>query len=247
MNKALINKICSKFGFEIHGLSYMQKLKMSGSAKQDVFALQKEMIGDKANIIFDLGANNGSIANKYKALFPAAAVYCFEPFPDVCERLREAVKSFSDVQVYEKAVAEKSGKHSFFVNKSVDTNSLLRPQKIGLSSDEQVKNKFEIEVDVISINEFCAEKNIDHIDILKMDIQGGELSALKGATDLLQQKKIGLIYAECYFMPQYEEQPLFQDIVTYLYSMGYQLQDIYDPYYGNLSLAWCDAVFLPMK
>jgi len=38
---------------------------------------------------------------------------------------------------------------------------------------------------------------------------------------------------------------LFYDIATYLDSNGYSLQDIYSPFYGNGSLAWCDAIFLP--
>jgi hypothetical protein len=32
--------------------------------------------------IFDVGANKGQTALTYARLFPAARLYCFEPFPD---------------------------------------------------------------------------------------------------------------------------------------------------------------------
>jgi len=40
---------------------------------------------------------------------------------------------------------------------------------------------------------------------------------------------------------------LFQDLLGFLFDNGYQLQDIYNPFYGKGSLAWCDAIFLPKR
>ena len=88
------------------------------------------------------------------------------------------------------------------------------------------------------------KEKITHINILKLDIQGYELKALKGAEDLLRSKKIDLIYTEAYFIQQYHDQPLFPEIAMYLSKFGYQLQDIYNPIYGNDKIAWCDAIFM---
>jgi hypothetical protein len=54
-----------------------------------------------------------------------------------------------------------------------------------------------------------------------------------------------LIYAETYLQPQYENSPLLFDIANYLKSMGYFLEDIYDPYYNERFLLWCDTIFIP--
>lgn len=59
------------------------------------------------------------------------------------------------------------------------------------------------------------------IDILKMDIQGGELLALKGAQSLLEASRIRLLALEVEFKPLYKDQPLFWDICAYLYRFGY--------------------------
>ena len=131
------------------------------------------------------------------------------------------------------------------VNKNVDTNSLLPSASVGLLTKKQVITKEQIEVSAVTLDSFCKENHIIQIDILKMDIQGGELAALIGAEKLLSDKKIKLIYTESFFREQYLNQPLFYEIAKYLKTLDYHLQDIYNPFYGKGSIVWCDAIFLP--
>ena len=120
----------------------------------------------------------------------------------------------------------------------------MQSQSTGLNSDAQVKTLEQRTVPVKTIKQSCEEEKIDRIHILKLDIQGSELRALKGAVNLLKDKKIDLIYTEAYFIKQYVDQPLFPEIAQYLSDLGYQLQDIYNPVYGKGNIAWCDAVFV---
>jgi FkbM family methyltransferase len=241
MNKGLLNKYCRKLGFEIHGSGYIQSVKKE-SFKEDAFEVQKKIIG-KCKTIFDIGANRGEITLRYAELFPEARIFAFEPFGDSFQILESRFSADKRIACFQVAIGDSDSKGNLFVNKNVDTNSLLKPIKIGLSSDQQVKNVDTIEVDVCTIDAFCQKANLDQIDILKLDIQGGELSALRGATDLLRKKRIGMIYTEAYFKKQYENQPLFHDISQFLEPYGYHLQDIYDPIYGKENLVWCDVIF----
>lgn len=243
MNKKTLNKILRRFGFEIHGTGYLQSISKT-SFKEDAFVCQKNILGNSCKIIFDAGANRGDTSLRYLELFPKASIFAFEPFPASFEILNLRLAKEKNVFGFQKAVGEKSGRETLFINKNVDTNSLLKSGKIGLSSDRQVANISGINVQVCTLDEFCGENNINFIDILKLDIQGGELAALKGAKNLLSEKKIKLIYSETYFRQQYEEQPLFHDISKYLEQFGYAIQDFYNPIYGKNSLAWCDVIFL---
>jgi len=222
----------------------MQALQRS-TFREDAFNKQAEFI-KSADTIFDIGANSGQISLQYHSLYPSAIIYAFEPFPVMFKTLGENTGQVNEISIHKTAIGEKKGKSAFFVNQNVDTNSLLEPQKMGLSSDKQVVNNDKIEVDVISIDEFCQFNSISQIDILKLDIQGGELAALRGAEKMLAAKKIKLIYTEAYFRKQYVNQPLFHDISSYLEQYGYFVQDIYNPIYGKGSIAWCDAIFLPL-
>ena len=61
---------------------------------------------------------------------------------------------------------------------------------------------------------------------------------------MLSKNVIKLVYTESYFTQQYNEQPLFHEIASFLYDHGFTLQDIYDPYYNAKSILWCDSIFL---
>lgn len=243
MNKNQLNNLFRKFGFEIHGTGYMQSLKKT-SFKEDTFRCQSEILKGKCITIFDVGANRGEMTGSYTSLFPDANIYAFEPFPESANIFNTRFSSNKKIQLFPFALGCSIDKKTFYVNVNADTNSLLKPVKMGLSSDKQVSNISTIDVDVTTISDFCSEKNIDSIDILKLDIQGGELDALKGAAYLLKEKRIKLIYTEAYFRPQYSDQPLYFEIAQYLYQFGYVLQDMYNPIYGKNALAWCDMIFI---
>lgn len=244
--KNKLNYYLRKFGFEIHGTGYIQSIKKQ-SFQEDTFKVQKEILKESCKVIFDVGANRGKISEHYINLFPYAAIYGFEPFPGMYELYKRKFENNKQVKPFEMALGNSISVAKFFVNKNPDTNSLLASTKMGLSSDELVAQIKEIEVNVNRIDDFCKEHGITQIDILKLDIQGGELAALKGAESMLSSKKIKLIYAETYFRQQYKEQPLFHDISKYLETVGYAIQDFYNPIYGKGSIAWCDVIFLPKE
>ncbi|HVM87590.1 MAG TPA: FkbM family methyltransferase [Puia sp.] len=241
--KKRINSILHKFGFEVHGISYLQKMSKKDFQK-DAFEVQYELLKKNAKIIFDVGANRGDVSEKYFQLFPSAKIYAFEPFPECFENLQQRFESIRNINCVQMAISSKKEAKDFFVNRSADTNSLYKSNSIGLSSDKLVENVSTIQVNCISIDEFCEENNIQNIDILKMDIQGGELNALKGAVKLLKDQRIKLIYSEVFFVEQYIAQPLFEDISFFLRDFGYHLQDFYDPFYGKGNIVWADTIFV---
>ena len=101
-----------------------------------------------------------------------------------------------------------------------------------------------MEIETNTIDNYCLENNIDLIDILKIDVQGSEIEVLKGASNMLKERRIKVVYTETYFQQQYVNQPLFHDISQFLYNHNFILQDIYDPYYSANSLLWCDSIFI---
>ncbi|MBX2939209.1 MAG: FkbM family methyltransferase [Ferruginibacter sp.] len=244
INKNKLNRILSKFGFEVHGTGYLQSVKKS-EFKQDIFVQQKELAGNKVKVIFDVGANRGNVSLKYAESFPDAEIFAFEPFDMAYQILISKISNFPSIKPFNIGIADVTGTKTFYENVNMDTNSTFEPDTIGLSSDNQVKNISVSSIPVTTIDEFCLKNNIEKIDVLKMDIQGGELNALKGAESLLSKKAIGLIFMETYFKEQYKQQPLFHDVSKYLHEWGYYIQDFYEPIYGKGSLAWCDVVFMP--
>lgn len=95
-----------------------------------------------------------------------------------------------------------------------------------------------------TLDSFCADKKIDHIDILKIDAQGMEGAVLKGAGTMLAEGRIGLVYLEILVAPTYEGQSDPGEIFSGLSSSGYRLADFFDEYRNPAGqLLQFDALF----
>jgi FkbM family methyltransferase len=203
--------------------------------------------GRRPRTIFDVGANVGNTVEKYYFDYPHSIVHAFEPDPSTFSQLEARFEGHPRVQCHCLAVSRNQRSETFFINEDPATNSLLpRPasgrryfNKTGVLSQT-------IEVPATTISDFCAEQGITEIDILKLDIQGGELLALKGAETLLREHKIQVLYAEVQFIPLYEGAPLFHDVAHYLEAQGFALYGLYDLVVAaNGQLRFADAIFIP--
>ena len=58
------------------------------------------------------------------------------------------------------------------------------------------KTKQEYEVEAISIDKYCHERNIENIDLLKIDTEGNDFDVLVSAKNLIENNKIKLIKIE---------------------------------------------------
>jgi FkbM family methyltransferase len=219
-----------------------------GSITRDAFNDQRMLLaGTRVKTIFDIGANIGKVTARYSRLFPEAKIYSFEPFPESFQKLRRRFKGNSLVKPIQLAVSNKAGKKKFYVNQNSATSSLL---PITDSAEywvepKAIKNIATIEVAVTTIDDFCQQKSIDEIQILKMDIQGGELMALEGAVKKLRQGSILLIYTEILFVPIYEGEAFFYEICHFLSGYGYTLFNMYNLYQARSGqIKWGDAIFI---
>jgi FkbM family methyltransferase len=149
--------------------------------------------------------------------------------------------------VHNVGVADASGERQFFVNNAPYTNSLFM---VDAGSDSYVDRSEtdsvgSVAVKVVDLDKFCECNGIKHVSILKMDVQGAELHALHGATDLLQRKRIDLIYLEVCFAPLYKGQASFRDIQGFLEGFGYHLAGLVEPGLTRRGfIAWSNAIFV---
>ena len=196
--------------------------------------------------IFDVGANIGDITQSYRTLFPAADIYCFEPFPDSAAALNRRFAHDPKVHVAPQAVAQTDGPSTFYLNQYHPTHSLLpRPNSARRYYPKHAGPKATTEVQTVTLDTFTTDNHLALIDILKLDIQGGELMALRGARNLLQNQAISLIFTEVAFVPHYENSPLFHDLSSFLTQFGYTLFAIYNMWQAqNGQLRFCDALFV---
>jgi FkbM family methyltransferase len=197
------------------------------------------------NTIFDVGAHHGKFATSMANIFPNAVTYAFEPYKDSFNELLKNTANKNIIPI-SKAVCENEGEAILNVNAFEETNSMIDSAITGNATiDNLTKTIDHLQVETTTIAAIAEQYNIKQIDLLKLDIQGSELSALKGADQLLSEKQILFIAAEVEFIEIYSHQPLYHDIANYLTSKNYKLYSIYNIHYDiNNRTSWADAIFV---
>ena len=82
---------------------------------------------------------------------------------------------------------------------------------------------------VVNLTDWAQETRIDHIDFLKLNVQGGEKEILLGAGSLLDGV-LGIL-VEVAFVESYRNRPMFVDIDTLLRERGFVFFDLLAHHY----------------
>lgn len=203
------------------------KQKIRKSTKNE-FDDQVYLFNDtQVKVIFDAGANIGFISKIYSQKFKEANLYCFEPNPSLHEILLDTFKDNSKIKTYPYALSNKVDNNvPFLINKKNGSSSFFNPtqsNRLRFDLSEPIPDN----VQTITIDEFCQNEQIIHIDILKLDIEGAEVMALEGARIMLENSNIDLIYTEISFIPLYENKQTFHEVSSFLMQFDYLLYNIY--------------------
>lgn len=185
-------------------------------------------------IVIDGGAHTGETLARIDGLFPRARVWCFEPNPVASAVLRRRCGEVSiRAEAVEAALCDRAGKRMFHIHADDETSSLMSANRAGAELFEEKLALHEtIEVAGVAIDAFCAERGIDRIDLLKLDLQGGELDALRGASAMLEGR-IRVVLAEVQFRPTYEGAPGADEVIGFMRGAGYRLVGLYNTYYDH--------------
>ena len=214
----------------------------------NLLAAQRRIFDTRAKLtIVDVGVHLGHSSQEYLDTFPNCSVFGFEPEDGNFEKAAAYLASYGDrMKLLKVGLSDSIGQSILQVNSHDGTHSLLEigQQRYWEGYAETVRRN---PIDVVTLDHFCEIHNIQTVDILKMDIQGAELRALKGAEEMLRGAAVSLVALEVEFQRLYEFQPLFWDIGNYLQSFGYGFHGLFEPHYHSRNkrvLSWADAIFL---
>lgn len=202
---------------------------------------------ESALTIVDAGAQDGGTTAEYLEAFPACRVIALEPDSTNHAAAARRLAAFGDrVELVQAGLSEKDGAAPFHLTSHSGAHSLL---EIGSMRhfDEPVEILAPQRIETVTLDRLCAVRAIGGLDILKMDIQGGELMALRGAEGLLGRGAIRLIALEVLFQPLYRGQPSFWELQQNLHRFGYAFQGLYDARHHEANpavLRWADAIFV---
>ncbi len=174
--------------------------------------------GCQINTIFDVGANVGQSAIKFRDAFPDGKIYCFEPASSNFDKLKSNLSRYRNINCHQVALGSRPGFSTIYLASSPYMHSLIPP--LDTRSSENIL--------VQTIDHFASENNIERIDLLKIDTEGFDLEVIKGADHMLSTGCIPFVLAEVGFHPENGEHVLFDDVRALLMKKGFSVFGIYD-------------------
>jgi FkbM family methyltransferase len=144
-----------------------------------------DSLDTKGGVVLDVGANEGNFTELILAESKNLRVLSFEPHPKTCSRLRQRFAKSRRVKILNCAVGNKTGEISLFDCDEHDGSQHASVFKDVIENTRGKKAK-EYKVDLITLDSLRIEGDVQ---LIKLDVEGFELSVLQGAKKLINDKR----------------------------------------------------------
>lgn len=212
--------------------------KLVGAAIEHEGAMRSIEVGT----LIDVGANLGQFSLLVRATHSRAQIHAFEPLNAAADKYSALFAGDENVTLHRAAAGEQSGRSAMNVSGRQDSSSLL---PISAKQSEIFPGTAKIsseQIDVVRIDDVLVDSALDEPILIKLDVQGFELSALRGMPRLLARAHY--VYAEVSFIELYEGQPLAHELIAWLAAAGFDMVGIYNPTFTAAGAAvQADALF----
>jgi FkbM family methyltransferase len=182
--------------------------------EQEELQMQFALMKDGFNVL-DIGGNYGWYAMHVAKRFHSAKIHSFEPIPFTFNQLNKniALNNLSNISTHNIGLSDAAGSFDFYYDPNLSVNASLA--KVSESESlEKVVCKVE------QLDSFVAQSHLK-VDFIKCDVEGAELLAFKGASDVLQTQQ-PIIFTEMLrkWTAKFNYHP--NDIIEYFKQFNYQ-------------------------
>lgn len=175
----------------------------------------------RGDTVMDIGANIGYYTVlASKLVGKSGKVYAFEPDRENYILLLKnlALNGCKNVVPVKTALGEKKGRVRFYED----------PANPGESSLAKSRNTNHSIVSVTTLDSFAAENKIKRPQVIKMDVEGGEVSVLIGGKNTLKKTKHLVLYSECNPASLLRFARNTDDFITTLITIGFKITKFID-------------------
>jgi len=208
------------------------------------FDLWPESIRNNSDwTLVDVGANEGDFIRAVHKLASPAAVIAFEPLPTLAPILASLLEKIPNGWLKGVAVGAAPGELRLKCTANARLSSFLEPRH-GIEQSYEpgdYKVSDSINVPVVRLDDEIPSNT--RIGLLKIDVQGYELEALRGARQTLSHTEALLL--EINYVSHYEGAASFEEVQQFLHAAGFRLYGVSAPYVDNERPLWADAMYVP--
>jgi len=181
-------------------------------------ALLRRLIRPGMTVV-DVGANIGIYTRFFSGLVAASGrVHAFEPSPSNFKRLQENTERLGNVSLNQAAVGDRSGTIRLFVSDELNVDHRTFDSGDGRKG---------IDVPVASLDEYLPAGS--HVDLIKIDVQGYELSVLQGAKRVLTENHDIKVIMEFWPYGLAKAAVAPSKVIELISSLGFEIRTTTDP------------------
>jgi FkbM family methyltransferase len=229
MIKRCINKFISLFGYKLFKINKDQK----NLSFDDIY---KNNIRENP-IIFDVGANRGQSIKRFRKIFPKSIIHCFEPLEKEFLLLKKNYSQDKNIILNNFALGEKIEKKIFYESVKSENSSFnklklntdwlkIRSKQFNTLEEKFVKLDEACFIQILKLDDYCLENNINFIDILKLDTSGFEYKVLIGSKKMIEETRIRAIETEFMFDNVYETKSNFYEFEKEIITNNFRIYAI---------------------
>lgn len=201
-------------------------------------------LNSKSTII-DIGAAEGVISQMFSEAFPLATIYAFEPINITFNTLKKNTAANKKIIAINKAIGNSIEERTIHVAERITSSSIFEIQKNIKNSyfASNLNHKQDENIRIVMLDDEIAD--IPEINIIKIDVQGFELEALKGATLTLQKTNIVLLEMQNHEL--YNRAPKYYELDEYLRKNNFELFDMIPSIRQDEMLYEWDGIYVNKK
>lgn len=183
------------------------------------------------NMVIDIGANVGQFALVARSCFPKARIISFEPLPRPIKKYQAVFYKDKFTTLYQEAIGPNECESTMHLSQRDDSSSLLAITSLQEYLFPGTAEICTVKVNVGPLSNFLSQTNIKTPSLLKLDVQGYELQALRGCEDMINC--FMYVYVECSFIELYEGQALADEVIAWLRHRNFRLIGVYNISYSS--------------
>ncbi len=183
------------YHLSLRGMNYGRASDYEHNGEAMLIDTIRSMIDSPTAILFDVGANQGVFTRNLMATWRDRkyALYAFEPSAKTFAILKREVPDVPVVHLVNLGLGEVPGKVELYTDKEGSGLASVYPRDL---SHHRINFSGRETIELTTLDQFCAQHQIDHIDFLKLDVEGHELAVLKGGQRMIGEGRVRIIQFE---------------------------------------------------
>jgi FkbM family methyltransferase len=232
-----IQSVVGSFGYQINKLPSRLPPLRRPVGVMSCFLEDVAGRGFKARNILDVGANRGLWSKTAAAVYPEASLLLIEPQEEMKPYLDQYCRDNPKARWVQAGAGATEGELTLTIWDDLEGSSFLPEDNTPVTVGKKRRS-----VKIVTIDSLYPGK-AELPDLVKLDIQGFELEAIKGAQKLIGQTELFILEVSLY--NDTPNSPLFAEVVSFMAQRGYVAYDLpgfmrrpFDAALGQMDIAF---------